>query len=170
MFKRLWATASAVLVAVQLALGGHLAVARYNLVAETRDVATGAIVARQEVHNLVTAAGLDLIRDYMNSGGAAGITHFAVGTGTTPATAGDTALGAEVTRQVVTSKTPGVASLVVRYYLGSTTANGSTLTEVGLFDAAVAGTLYCRALLAGSIVKTAAISVTFIWTLTWAAA
>lgn len=153
--------------AARLALTGHLALARYNLTIETRRAHDGALVARQEHHNLVTTAGLNLIRDLLNGSGSAGITHFGVGTGTATPALTDTALGAQVIRQAVTGTTTAAAQLTVSYYLSSTTANGSTIGEVGLFNAAAAGTMYARALVSPTIAKDATVTVTFTWVLTW---
>jgi hypothetical protein len=132
---------------------------------EVRDADTGAVLAVERAHNLVVDDGLDLIRDLLDGDAVAGITHLAVGTGTVAVTAGDTALGTEVFRDAVTSRTSYAQQLVVSYYLASGSANGYTLTEAGLFNAAAAGTMFARVKLASSIAKTASIAVTFTWTI-----
>lgn len=129
------------------------------------DVATGEIVASGEAHNLVTNAGLNLVRDLLDGDSVAGITHFAVGTGSAVVTALDTTLDNEVFRDTVSGRTSNAQQLVVQYYLGSGDANGNTLTELGLFNAASAGTLFARVALGTSVVKTAAIAVTFNWSI-----
>ncbi len=128
------------------------------------------LIGRQRKRNLTVDAGLNFVRDLLNSGGANGITHFGYGTGSTAAASSDTDLGTHVARAAVTGKTATSKTLTVTYYLPTGTANGNTLREIGLFNAAAAGTMYARAVLASAIVKTATISVTFTWTLTWAAA
>lgn len=136
-----------------------------NVLVEVQDADTGAVMASESVHNLVVNAGLNLIRDLLDGDAVAGITHLAVGTGTVAVTASDTALGSEQFRDTVTSRTSNAQQLVVSYYLGSGSANGNTLTEAGLFNAAAAGTMFARVKLASTIVKTASIAVTFTWTI-----
>lgn len=142
-----------------------------NVRVDVFDAATGALLESQEIHNLVTTAGLNLLKTAMATGACAYPGWFAFGTSSTPAAAGDTALGAEVFRDVITSSAvdPSNPTLTLQYYLTSASANGNTLTEVGLFTAATLGTLYAHVILATSIPKTNLIAVSFTWTLTWAA-
>lgn len=116
-------------------------------------------------HNLVTSAGRNLLRDFLATLAPAAITHFAVGTSNTAAATTDTALGAEVLRDVVTSRTASDLALTVKYFLATGSANGNTLREAGLLNAAVAGTLFARVVLSAPIVKTNSIAVTFSWTI-----
>src|SRR6185436_9816512 len=117
------------------------------------------LLRTQRKHNLVVDAGMNFIRDLLNSGGANGITHFGYGTSSTAVSASDTALITQVARDVVTSKTTSSKTLVVTYFMTTTTANGNTLREIGLFNASSSGTMYARAVLASAIVKTSSISV-----------
>jgi hypothetical protein len=133
-------------------------------------VTTGDIVASGEAHNLVTNAGLNLVRDLLDGDSVAGITHFAVGTGTAAVTALDTALGTEVFRDVAGGRTSNAQQLVLSYYLNSADANGNTLSEAGLFNAASAGTMFARVALSPPITKTAAVAVSFFWTINLGAA
>jgi hypothetical protein len=168
---KFWQRVRQAFLAVTLSVTGvELVLARVNVTADTWDVATGQHLGRQQVHNLVVGSGLNLIRDLMYGDAVAGPSHFAVGTSSTAVTPGDTTLGAEVAREALTTRAKGAGKLTVKYYLGSTTANGSTLTEAGLFNAAAAGTMYCRVVLGEPIPKTTAIAVTFTWDLTWGAA
>ena len=171
MFRKLFRRLRFGVVALQLALTGHLVAARYNLAIDVNDAATGALVHRQEHHNLVVTAGLNLIRDVLAStflaDGTHGITHFAVGTGTTTPAIGQTALTTEVTRETVTNMTKSSGTLVISYYMASGVGNGSTLAEVGLFNAASSGSMYARALVSPVISKTSLVTVTYVWTLTW---
>lgn len=136
-----------------------------NVLVVVQDATTGAEMTRQEQHNLVVNAGLNLIRDLLDGDAVAGITHFAVGTGTTAVTASDTALVTEVSRAAVAGRTSNAQQLVVSYYLPSGTANGNTLAEAGIFNAASGGTMFARVKLSPTIVKTASIAVTFTWTI-----
>lgn len=129
------------------------------------DAITGETLREETQHNLVVNAGLNLIRDLLDGDAVAGLTHLAVGTGTTAVSASQTALTTEVFRAAVTSRTSNAQQLVVSYYLPSGSANGNTLAEAGLFNAAAAGTMFARVKLASTIVKTASIAVTFTWTI-----
>ena len=141
-----------------------------NLFVEVVDAATGEVLERQQTHNLVVNAGLNAIRDFLNASPPTAPTHFATGTGTTAVTATETQLVAQVTREAISSKTTTAQGITYTYYMASTVGNGNTLAEVGLFNAAVSGTMYARALLASTIAKTSSVTVTFTWQVTLAAA
>ena len=136
-----------------------------NVQVTVRDASTGAIVSQQEQKNLVVSGGLNLIRDLLDGDVVSGLTHLAVGTDSSAAAATQTSLGAEIYRDAVSQRTSNDQQLVVSYYLASGSANGSTLTEAGLFNAASGGTMFARVLLSPGIVKTAAIAVTFTWSI-----
>jgi hypothetical protein len=136
-----------------------------NVRVTVTDAVTGELLAQQDQHNLVVNDGLDLIRDLLDGDAVAGITHFAAGTGTAATAAGDAALGTEVFRDVVGSRTSNAQQLVVGYYLGSGSANSNTLGEAALLNAASSGTMFARVKLSPTIVKTASIAVTFTWTI-----
>lgn len=140
---------------------------RANVDVDVFDARTGRLLSRQAKHNLTVTAGLNLIRDFLYGDAVAALSHLAVGTGSTAAALTDTTLGTEVFRAALTQKTKASGSLVLKYYLPAGSANGNTLREVGLFNAASTGTLYARVVLGTAIVKTISISVTFTWTLTW---
>jgi hypothetical protein len=134
------------------------------------DLRTGETRLHDEGHNLVTAAGLNLIRDRLRGVSLVDpLSHFAVGTNNTATASGDTTLGVEVFRDVFTQVSLGTASLVIRYYLGPNDANGFTLREAGLFNGSAGGTLYARRVLSSAIVKTIDLAATFEWTLSFAA-
>lgn len=138
-----------------------------NVTVEVFDAATCRLLWRERGHNLTPTDGRNLLRDFLNGDAPAGITHFAVGTGNAAVSNNDTALGTQVLRDVVTSKAKDVLKLTVKYFLGTGSANGNTLAEAGLFNAAAAGTMYARYVLGTTIVKTSSIAVTFTWELTW---
>lgn len=142
---------------------------RVNVTIEVEDAITGVLLQRQEVHNLVVTAGRNMLRDFLNGDVVTGLTHFALGTGTTAVIATDTTLGTEVFRDAFTSTAEDTAKLTIRYYLASGDANGNTLAEAGLFTDPAAGTMYARAILASTIAKTASLAVTFTWELTFSA-
>jgi hypothetical protein len=123
---------------------------------------------QEPVHNLAVGSGRNLIRDLLDGDSVNGVTHFAVGTGTTAVVDNDTTLGTQVFRDVTTVRTSTAQKLEVQYFLGTGDANGNTLAEIGLFNAASAGTMYARVILASTIVKDATKAVTFTWDLTFA--
>jgi hypothetical protein len=139
--------------------------ARVNVRYVVQDVETGETLRQGETHNLVTNAGLDLIRDFLDSQAPDGLTHFAVGTDGTAVAAGDTTLGGEVFRDVFTQTTPTAQTLAISYFLGSGDANSNSLAEAGLFNDASAGTMFARVVLSPAIAKTSSIAVTFTWTI-----
>ena len=144
--------------------GGRIRV-RENVLVEIRDHRTGR-VRRLRRSNLVVTAGLNLLRDLLDQTQGP-VTHFAVGTSSTAASAGQTALVAEVYRNVVSQRDkPANGQIVHRCFIPTTAANGSTLKEAGLFNDAIAGTMFTRFVMS-DIAKTSSISVTITWTHTF---
>ena len=94
---------------------------------------------------MIVNTGLNLMRDFLAGDAPTPPSHFAVGTSETDVVAGDTTLGAEVERKVVTTKT--ISGNGILEYVGellSTEANGNDLAEVGVLNAATAGDLLLR--------------------------
>jgi hypothetical protein len=141
-----------------------------NVQVTIQDAVTGAIVSQQEHKNLVVSGGLDLVRDLLDGDAVDGLTHFAVGTDTGTVSSSQTSLGDEQFRDTVTQRTSNAQQLIVSYYLASGSANSNTLSEAGLFNDASAGTMFARVLLSPAVVKTAAVAVTFNWTINLGAA
>ena len=134
-----------------------------------QDARTGCVLSRQRIKYLVVTAGLNLIRDRLSGSGNA-LSHFATGTGATAVNPAQTALVTEVTREAITQTiTTTPAQLTVKYYMATGVGNGNTLAEVGVFNAAAAGTMFARAKLSSTIAKTSAITITFTWTFTLSA-
>jgi hypothetical protein len=142
--------------------------ARANVRVDLVDVRTGRVLPCSRRHNLVTAVGLDLLRNLVY-GDSGTITHGAVGTDNTAPAAADVALGAEIFRDQISQRTKQTAALVLKFVVGSQQANGEMLREAGLFTAAVGGSLYAR-VTPDEVAKTEAILVVYTWTLSWAAA
>ena len=126
----------------------------------------GPVIATYEIDNLIVTTGLNLVRDLMAGDSVNALTHFAVGTGTTAPVVGNTTLETEVLRDVITQFVDTSGQLDVKYFLSSLQANGNTLGEAGIFNAASSGTMFNRALLSPTIVKTSALAVTFTWSIT----
>ena len=90
---------------------------------------------------------------------------MAIGTGSTAAAFGDTALGAETDRNALTSATDS-ANVVT--YVGTWAAGDGTnaaLREAGIFNAASTGTMLARAVYS-NIDKQAGDTLTVSWTVT----
>jgi len=92
------------------------------------------------------------------------MSHMAVGTGTTAAAAGQTALVTETDRNALTSTTVtnNAVAYVATWAAGDATA---ALTEAGIFDASSSGDMLARTVF--SVVnKGASDSMTITWTVT----
>lgn len=132
-----------------------------------RNEETGEIREYHE-RNLVVTAGRNHIADQLADQGEAPMSHMAIGTGTTPAAAGDTALENELDRNTLTSKTQGTGSEANKVtYLCEWPAGDGTgaITEAGIFNSASAGTMLARSVFAVKN-KGAGDSLTLTWTLT----
>ena len=117
----------------------------------------------QETKNLVVTAGKNWVAGRLNDAGNV-IGYMAVGTNTASAAAGNTALGAEVDRNALTSATVTNNQIV---YVGNWGAGDGTgaITEAGLFDANSGGTMLARTVF--SVVnKGASDSLGITWTIT----
>lgn len=115
-------------------------------------------------HNLVVTSGRNLVRDLLNSSGPSFITRLAVGTNNTAVSSTQTALLAEVFRDQITQRITSDGLLRLKYFLASTSVNGNTLREAGLFNASSGGVMFAR-VTHGDIVKTSSISLTYDWSI-----
>jgi hypothetical protein len=127
----------------------------------------GILKDSRSVDNLVVTSGLTHIVNRIASNTPAVMSHMAVGTGTTAAAAGQTALVTQSARVALASATPGSTNIVyvANFPAGTATA---ALTEAGIFNAASSGTMMCRTAFA-VINKGAADTMTITWTVTLAA-
>jgi hypothetical protein len=107
----------------------------------------GRILTERHGENLVVNAGRKLIRDILTSAGADKPSHLSVGTGSTAVALGDTALGSEYggNREAVTP-TAGTSDYELELSCTLDNDSGGTVavTEVGIFNAATAGTMLAR--------------------------
>lgn len=120
----------------------------------------------RDVANLIVDTGRNAIMDAVLASPTLGKpTHMAVGTGAVAPAAGNTALGAEIDRNALTTKTRsgGVVTMVGDWAAGDGT--NTAITEAGIFDAASTGNLHSRATFT-AINKQAAdtLSITWTWT------
>ncbi len=117
---------------------GHLRVEVFGPDGESKDF--------RELSNLVVTTGRDAIIERLDSSPATSQpTHMAIGTSSTAPAAGNTALGAEIDRNALTSNTAsgGVLTMVGNWAAGDGT--NSAIAEAGVLNAASSGTLYSRA-------------------------
>ena len=134
----------------------------FKLIGDLSIAINGKVV--QEVNNLVVTTGKNFVASRMKDATATAMTHLAIGTGTTAAAVGNTALVTEATRQALTSTT--VTTNEVAYVAAFAAGTGTgAITEAGLLNAASGGTLLCRTVF--SVVnKGADDSMTITWTIT----
>jgi hypothetical protein len=118
--------------------------------------------------NVVTNNGRDRIAALISQSSVVFPSYIAIGTGTTAVAVTDTAMETEVDRNAITSTTDASGVVSFQAFFSKTQANGSTISEVGLFDAAAAGTMICHSLLGATIAKDNTISITVTWTITFA--
>lgn len=130
----------------------------------------GELKEKAYIPNLVVAVGRAYIASRMKDDSSTAMSHMAVGTGAVgagaglPADAADTTLGTEANRQLLLSTI--VASNVVTYTAEYAAGQGTgALTEAGIFNAGVAGTMLCRTVF-DVINKAADDSMTITWTVT----
>lgn len=131
----------------------------------------GRVKAEEVSRNLVVTVGRQHIADQMADQGAAAMSHMGIGTGTTAADALDTALGTEIDRNALTSKTQGTGSDAHKVtYVADWAAGDGTgaITEAGIFNSASAGDMLCRSVFAVKN-KAAGDTLTLTWILTFSA-
>lgn len=118
----------------------------------------------QEVDNLVVTDGKEYVASRMKDATATAMSHMAIGSGSTAAAAGDSALGNQLGRVALTST--NVSGAVVTYAATFAAGTGTgAVTEAGIFNASSSGDLLCRTVF--SVVnKGASDSMTITWTVT----
>jgi len=120
----------------------------------------------KEVDNLVVSDGKDFVASRMKDTTDAAMSHMAIGTGSTAAASGDSALGSESARVALTSTT--VSSNTITYvatFPANTPSSAAAITEAGLFNASSAGTMLCRTVF-DVVNKGTADSMTITWSVT----
>jgi hypothetical protein len=137
-----------------------------DLTITVKDAATGTIKDQRELKNLVVTAGKGFIASRMAAASASVMGWIAVGTDSTAAAVGNTALGTEVAR-VATTVSGGTVSTNTVTYVSTFPAGTGTgaLVEAGIFNASSAGTLLSRTVF--SVVnKGSADEMTITWVIT----
>jgi hypothetical protein len=129
----------------------------------------GNVKQEEEVKNLVVTVGKNFIASSMaktTTNSPAAMTHMEVGTGTTAAAVGDTALQTAVASSRVTLTSTTVTTNNVAYVATFPAGTGTgALTEAGLFNASSSGTMLCRTVFS-VINKGAADTLGITWTVT----
>lgn len=120
-----------------------------------------------EQDNLIVNAGRNRIAALIAEVSSAFPSHMEIGTGTTAAAVGDTALETAVVRNAIVSATESSGVATFKSFFSKSDANGSTISEVGMFDQSSGGTMFCRALLSTTVAKTSTISLSITWTWTF---
>ena len=117
-----------------------------------------------DLDNLVVTAGKGFVASRMAGASADVMSHMAVGTSTTAASAGQTALVSESARVALASAS--VSAAVVTYTATFPAGTGTAaLTEAGILNASSSGTMLCRTVF--SVVnKGSADAMTITWTVT----
>ena len=118
----------------------------------------------QEIPNLVVTAGKGYVASRMKDTTDGAMSHMAVGTDSTAAASGDTALGAESGRVALTSSTVSgnVITYVATFPAGTSTA---ALTEAAMLNASSGGTMLCRTVYA-TVNKGSSDAMTISWSIT----
>lgn len=128
----------------------------------------GIVLKKQRSHNLVVLAGRNAVRDAINGDGGVSVAYFAIGLSAAAVLDGDTALGTEVLRNLITQRVKTSSVWTAKYFLSSGSLNGSTLAEAGLFMTASGPPMFARALITPAIAKDASRAITFQWATTLA--
>ena len=125
---------------------------------------TGNITQEVVVPNLVVTTGKNYIASRIKDASATAMSHMAIGTGSTAAAAGNSALGSEAGRVALTSTT--VTNNAVAYVATFPAGTGTgAITEAGILNASSSGTLLCRTVFS-VINKGAADTLGITWTVT----
>lgn len=124
----------------------------------------GKVKTDETFKNLVVNVGKDFVASRMVAATATVMSDMAIGSGTTAAAAGDTTLQSELGRVTLASASATGAVVTYTASFPAGTATGA-ITEAGIFNAAVAGTMLCRTVF--SVVnKGANDSMSVTWTVT----
>jgi hypothetical protein len=117
---------------------------RGDVVIEVFDQITGAFKERREIKNLVVTVGKNFIASRMVGTASAVMSHMAIGSGSTPAAPGDTALGSELGRVALTTPPSATNNVVTHAATFPAGVGTGAVVEAGIFNAAGGGTMQCR--------------------------
>jgi hypothetical protein len=130
--------------------------------------AEGNIKHRHVDHNVITTIGKTYLAAWLAAPIQAGpfMQYIGLGSGTTPASAADTALQTELTVAGYSRSTATVSSVNTSWFSVSVFPAGdgtATISEAGIFSAASAGTLFAHQVFS-PVTKAATDSITITWT------
>jgi len=126
----------------------------------------GSVKQEETVDNLVVTAGKVFIASRMAGTSSAVMSYMAIGTGTTAAAVGDTALQSQSAIVALTSTTPSSNTVVyVASFPAGTPATLTAITEAGIFNASSAGTMLCHTVFA-AVNKDVGDTMQITWTIT----
>jgi hypothetical protein len=103
----------------------------------------GQVKEEHEFKNLVVTVGKNFVASRMVGVASNIMSHMAIGSSSTAATVGDTALGAELGRVALASASATNAVVTYTATFPAGTGTGAVV-EAGILNAASAGTLLCR--------------------------
>ncbi len=104
---------------------------------------TGIVKDERDIKNVVVTTGKGYIASRMKDATATAMSHMAIGTGTTAAVVGDTALVSEANRQALTSTAVSGGQVTYSATFGNGQGTGA-LTEAAILNASSGGTMLCR--------------------------
>lgn len=109
--------------------------------------ADGKVKEERDFANLVVTVGKNFVASRMVGTSSAVMSHMAIGSGSTPAAAGDTALETELGRVALAgaSASTNVVTYTATFPAGTGTG---AVVEAGIFNAGAAGTMLCRTVFA----------------------
>lgn len=126
----------------------------------------GAVKESREFDNLVVTVGKNFIASRMKDTTDTAMSHMEVGTGSTAAAVGNTALETPVASSRVSLTSTTVTTNSVAYVATFPAGTGTgALTEAGIFNASSSGTMLCRTVFS-VINKGAADTLGITWTVT----
>ena len=124
--------------------------------------ADGALKDERRIHNLICAAGKNKLLAVSGGEALTAFTYIAIGTGTTAASASDTALQTELARSSSQTPTnPSSSVFQAQYTFPAGTGTGA-ITEAGLLDASSGGNLLAHQVFA-AVNKASGDSLTIQW-------
>lgn len=106
--------------------------------------ALGNVKETYEIPNLVVNTGLAYIASRMKDTTEAAMSHMGVGSGTTAAAGGNTALETQIGSRVALTSTTVTANETVYVATFGAGVGTGAITEAGIFNASTSGTMLCR--------------------------
>lgn len=131
-----------------------------------RDVETGKVKEKIEIHNLVVTTGKVWMASRLNDETVNNQSHVAIGTSSQAPAAGDTGLiGTQIVRVAATkSRTSNAVKFAASYAAGVGTS--SNINEAGIFDGSSGTVMLARVITPSTINKTASDQLDIEWTIT----